>query len=82
MSTESRNGQRSRAREIVYWVIILAVMAAAAIFLLTSRRSHQKATRVESTATAGRTQSATATAEARSQAATATVEARTPEAGD
>ena len=67
---------RTDPRQLVYWVLILAVLAAVAIFLVHSRGTHREATRVEATITAGRVQSATATAEARSQAATATIEAR------
>ena len=82
MNAEFWKKLRRNPREIAYWVAILAAVAAAAIFLLTSRGARREAVSAEATTTAGRTQSATATAEAQSQAATATTEARTPEAGD
>jgi len=62
---------RRDPRGLAYWVFVLAVVAAAAVFLLTSRTSRHEATRVETTATAGRVETATAAAEA-----------LTPEAGD
>ena len=82
MNTDFWNKMKSDRRGLAYWALVLAAIIAAAIFLLTSRGSGQEATSVEATTTAGRVQTATATAEARSQAATATAEARAPQAGE
>jgi len=82
MNAEFWKNLRTNPRELAYWALILAVVIAAAVFLVTSRGNTQKASRAEATATAGRIQIATATAEARAQTATATAEARSPRAGD
>ena len=82
MNAEFWKTLRTSPRELAYWALILAVVIAAAIFLVTSRGNAQKARSAEETATAGRVQIATATAEARAEIATATAEARSPRTGD